>query len=229
MPCCGAEPAGAPAILTQRAARGESGRLWRRSSRACRRRLMSGKLSLPSGQVFSQQAERRGLARLAAGRDEFIAHKTPETSILEPVAAPCEKTKIQITRLVSYRIARLVSSRIGSSRLGRIVSSPRDASVRLPRERRETPDTRTKSCRPGQAARGWRQLVIAAEHRRRGLRCWLSPRRRFHVSPAQSGAETSRKCASSQLLMDLRREPSPPINPSAGPARPSGASFKRAV
>ena len=43
MPCCGAEPAGAPAILTQRAARGESGRLWRRSSRACRRRLMSGK------------------------------------------------------------------------------------------------------------------------------------------------------------------------------------------
>ena len=70
MPCCGAEPAGAPAILTQRAARGESGRLWRRSSRACRRRLMSGKLSLPSGsgQVFSQQAERRGLARLAASR-----------------------------------------------------------------------------------------------------------------------------------------------------------------
>ena len=66
MPCCGAEPAGAPAILTQRAARGESGRLWRRSSRGCRRRLMSGKLSLPSGQVFSQQAERRGLARLAA-------------------------------------------------------------------------------------------------------------------------------------------------------------------
>ena len=52
MPCCGAEPAGAPAILTQRAARGESGRLWRRSSRACRRRLMSGKLSLPSGMVF---------------------------------------------------------------------------------------------------------------------------------------------------------------------------------
>jgi len=45
MPCCGAEPAGAPAILTQRAARGESGRLWRRSSRGCRRRLMSGKLS----------------------------------------------------------------------------------------------------------------------------------------------------------------------------------------
>ena len=62
MPCCGAEPAGAPAILTQRAARGESGRLWRRSSRACRRRLMSGKLSLPSGKVFSQQAERRGIA-----------------------------------------------------------------------------------------------------------------------------------------------------------------------
>ena len=82
MPCCGAEPAGAPAILTQRAARGESGRLWRRSSRACRRRLMSGKLSLPSGMVFSQEAERRGLARLAAGRHEFIAHKTPETSIL---------------------------------------------------------------------------------------------------------------------------------------------------
>jgi len=66
MPCCGAEPAGAPAILTQRAARGESGRLWRRDSRACRRRLMSGKLSLPSGKVFSQQAERRGIALLAA-------------------------------------------------------------------------------------------------------------------------------------------------------------------
>ena len=78
MPCCGAEPAGAPAILTQRAARGESGRLWRRSSRACRRRLMSGKLSLPSGKVFSQQAERRGLAR----RHEFIRTKTHETSIL---------------------------------------------------------------------------------------------------------------------------------------------------
>ena len=82
MPCCGAEPAGAPAILTQRAARGESGRLWRRSSRACRRRLMSGKLSLPSGKVFSQQAERRGLARLAAKRREFISTKTHDTSIL---------------------------------------------------------------------------------------------------------------------------------------------------
>ena len=56
----------------------------------------------------------------------------------------------------------------------------------------------------------------------RFARCWLSPRRRFHVMPAVAGAETSRKCASSQLLMDLRREPSPPINPSAGPARPSG-------
>ena len=72
MPCCGAEPAGAPAILTQRAARGESGRLWRRSSRACRRRLMSGKLSLSSGKVFSQQAERRGLARLAASRANSV-------------------------------------------------------------------------------------------------------------------------------------------------------------
>ena len=84
MPCCGAEPAGAPAILTQRAARGESGRLWRRSSRACRRRLMSGKLSLPSGIVFSQEAERRGLARHAADGTNLgiIAHKTPETSIL---------------------------------------------------------------------------------------------------------------------------------------------------
>ena len=81
MPCCGAEPAGAPAILTQRAARGESGRLWRRSSRACRRRLMSGNLSLPSGKVFSQQAERRGIALLAA----LSAPRTPktrETSIL---------------------------------------------------------------------------------------------------------------------------------------------------
>ena len=78
MPCCGAEPTGAPAILTQRAARGKSGRLWRRSSRGCRRRLMSGKLSLPSGKLFSQQAERRGLARLA----EFISAKTHETSIL---------------------------------------------------------------------------------------------------------------------------------------------------
>ena len=82
MPCCGAEPAGAPAILTQRAARGESGRLWRRSSRACRRRLMSGKLSLPSGKVFSQQAERRGLARLAAGATNLSGFKTHETSIL---------------------------------------------------------------------------------------------------------------------------------------------------
>ena len=75
MPCCGAEPAGAPAILTQRAARGESGRLWRRSSRACRRRLMSGKLSLPSGKVFSQEAERRGLARLAAGATNLSVPK----------------------------------------------------------------------------------------------------------------------------------------------------------
>ena len=73
MPCCGAEPAGAPAILTQRAARGESGRLWRRSSRGCRRRLMSGNLSLPSGKVFSQQAERRGIALLAA-RTSRIYH-----------------------------------------------------------------------------------------------------------------------------------------------------------
>ena len=86
MPCCGAEPAGAPAILTQRAARGESGRLWRRSSRACRRRLMSGKLSLPSGKVFSQQAERRGLARLAANATNlFISAKTHETSILTKI------------------------------------------------------------------------------------------------------------------------------------------------
>ena len=82
MPCCGAEPAGAPAILTQRAARGESGRLWRRSSRACRRRLMSGKLSLPSGMVFSQEAERRGLARLAANAANLFSTKTHLTSIL---------------------------------------------------------------------------------------------------------------------------------------------------
>ena len=85
MPCCGAEPAGAPAILTQRAARGESGRLWRRSSRGCRRRLMSGKLSLPSGKVFSQQAERRGLARLAANAANLSGPKlgkTHDTSIL---------------------------------------------------------------------------------------------------------------------------------------------------
>ena len=60
-------------------------------------------------------------------------------------------------------------------------------------------------------------------------RCWLSPRRRFHVMLAVAGAETTRKCASSQLLMDLRREPSPPISSTAGPTRPSGASFKRAV
>ena len=77
MPCCGAEPAGAPAILTQRAARGESGRLWRRSSRACRRRLMSGKLSLPSGMVFSQEAERRGLARLAVDGTNLSRTKLP--------------------------------------------------------------------------------------------------------------------------------------------------------
>ena len=82
MPCCGAEPAGAPAILTQRAARGESGRLWRRSSRACRRRLMSGNLSLPSGKVFSQQAERRGIALLAALSAAPRTPKTRETSIL---------------------------------------------------------------------------------------------------------------------------------------------------
>ena len=62
MPCCGAEPAVAPAILTQRAARGESGRLWRRSSRACRRRLMSGKLSLPSGQLAKAQVSIRATA-----------------------------------------------------------------------------------------------------------------------------------------------------------------------
>ena len=83
MPCCGAEPAGAPAILTQRAARGESGRLWRRSSRGCRRRLMSGNLSLPSGKVFSQQAGRApwpGSARRESR--EFISAKTHETSIL---------------------------------------------------------------------------------------------------------------------------------------------------
>ena len=77
MPCCGAVRAGwrAPAILTQRAARGESGRLWRRSSRACRRRLMSGKLSLPSGMVLYQEAERRGLARLAAGATNLSGPK----------------------------------------------------------------------------------------------------------------------------------------------------------
>ena len=66
------------AILTQRAARGESGRLWRRSSRGCRRRLMSGNLSLPSGKVFSQQAERRGLARLAA---DFTLLSPPKLTI----------------------------------------------------------------------------------------------------------------------------------------------------
>ena len=62
MPCCGAEPAGAPPILTQRA----------------------GKLSLPSGMVLSQEAERRGLARHAADGTNLgiIAYKTPETSIL---------------------------------------------------------------------------------------------------------------------------------------------------
>ena len=36
---------------------------------------MSGKLSLPSGQVFSQQAERRGLARLAAGATNLSGPK----------------------------------------------------------------------------------------------------------------------------------------------------------
>ena len=82
MPCCGAEPAGAPAILTQRAARGKSGRLWRRSSRGCRRRLMSGNLSLPSGKLFSQQAERRGIALLAALSPAPRTPKTRETSIL---------------------------------------------------------------------------------------------------------------------------------------------------
>jgi len=33
---------------------------------------MSGNLSLPSGQVFSQQAERRGLARLAANAANLL-------------------------------------------------------------------------------------------------------------------------------------------------------------
>ena len=87
MPCCGAEPAGAPAILTQRAARGESGRLWRRSSRGCRRRLMSGKFSLPSGKVFSQQAERRGLARLAASHETSILTKTTIHGVLSIIFA----------------------------------------------------------------------------------------------------------------------------------------------
>ena len=50
---------------------------WRRSSRACRRRLMSGKLSLPSGKVFSQEAERRGLARLAADGTNLSRTKLP--------------------------------------------------------------------------------------------------------------------------------------------------------
>ena len=88
MPCCGAEPAGAPAILTQRAARGKSGRLWRRCSRACRRRLMSGKLSLPSGMVFSQQAERRGLARLGASRVHWPRSRRHRDTSLTPVPAP---------------------------------------------------------------------------------------------------------------------------------------------
>ena len=83
---------------------------------------------------------------------------------------------------------------------------------------------------PTWPGRAW---LAPARHRSgapeaRFARCWLSPRRRFHVSPAQSGAETSRKCASSQLLMDLRREPSPPSSSTAGPARPSG-TIKRAV
>ena len=77
MPCCGAEPAGAPAILTQRAARGESGRLWRRSSRACRRRLMSGKLSLPSGIVRyivgkSRHRALTGSQREESGESQFL-------------------------------------------------------------------------------------------------------------------------------------------------------------
>ena len=84
---------------------------------------------------------------------------------------------------------------------------------------------------PAWPGRAW---LAPARHRSgapeaRFARCWLSPRRRFHVMLAVAGAETSRKCASSQLLMDLRREPSPPSSSTAGPARPSGASFKRAV
>ena len=131
-------------------------------------------------------------------------------------------------RVTSGGLDRRLSARMGVGALFAQHAACSAASTRPPRARALGMPAARLPTWPGRA---W---LAPARHRSgapeaRFARCWLSPRRRFHVSPAQSGAETSRKCASSQLLMDLRREPSTFINLSAGPARPSGASFKRAV
>ena len=131
-------------------------------------------------------------------------------------------------RVTSGGLDRRLSARMGVGALFAQHAACSAASTRPPRARALGMPAARLPTWPGRA---W---LAPARHRSgapeaRFARCWLSPRRRFHVSPAQSGAETSRKCASSQLLMDLRREPSPPSSSTAGPARPSGASFKRAV
>ena len=131
-------------------------------------------------------------------------------------------------RVTSGGLDRRLSARMGVGALFAQHAACSAASTRPPRARALGMPAARLPTWPGRA---W---LAPARHRSgapeaRFARCWLSPRRRFHVSPAQSGAETSRKCASSQLLMDLRREPSSPIKSTAGPARPSGASFKRAV
>ena len=123
-------------------------------------------------------------------------------------------------RVTSGGLDRRLSARMGVGALFAQHAACSAASTRPPRARALGMPAARLPTWPGRA---W--LAPARHrsgHRRRGLRCWLSPRRRFHVSPAQSGAETSRKCASSQLLMDLRREPSGLFKSSAGPARPSG-------
>ena len=131
-------------------------------------------------------------------------------------------------RVTSGGLDRRLSARMGVGALFAQHAACSAASTRPPRARALGMPAARLPTWPGRA---W---LAPARHRSgapeaRFARCWLSPRRRFHVMPAVAGAETSRKCASSQLLMDLRREPSSPIKSTAGPARPSGASFKRAV
>ena len=124
-------------------------------------------------------------------------------------------------RVTSGGLDRRLSARMGVGALFAQHAACSAASTRPPRARALGMPAARLPTWPGRA---W---LAPARHRSgapeaRFARCWLSPRRRFHVSPAQSGAETSRKCASSQLLMDLRREPSPPSSSTAGPARPLG-------
>ena len=131
-------------------------------------------------------------------------------------------------RVTSGALDRRLSARMGVGALFAQHAACSAASTRPPRARALGMPAARLPTWPGRA---W---LAPARHRSgapeaRFARCWLSPRRRFHVMLAVAGAETSRKCASSQLLMDLRREPSPPSSSTAGPARPSGASFKRAV